>query len=76
MHGLVVTGTNGGEEAGPDQDLSTPTQIIFPREAVREAVLLLVREKTSRFSTVRVRNRFGIIREFCSTVYFTVYMRL
>jgi hypothetical protein len=53
---VVVTGTCGGEEASPDlPDLSTPTQIIFPREAVREAVLLLVREKTSRFSTVRVR---------------------
>jgi len=47
---LVVTGRIQGEL----QDMSTPTQIIFPREHVREAVLLLLREKTSRFSTVRV----------------------
>jgi hypothetical protein len=50
-----VTGTSGSEEAVPELDLSAHAQIIFPREAVREAVLLLVREKTSRFSTVRVR---------------------
>jgi hypothetical protein len=48
-----VTGTSGGtEEVSNNLDLTS--QLIFPREAVREAVLLLVREKTSRFSTVRV----------------------
>ena len=37
-------------------DLHTSTNIIFPRqESIGDAVLLLVREKTSRFSTVRVR---------------------
>ena len=36
-------------------DLHTSTNIIFPKpESIGEAVLLLVREKTSRFSTVRV----------------------
>jgi len=35
-------------------DLHTSTNIIFPKpESIGEAVLLLVREKTSRFSTVR-----------------------
>ena len=48
---LVVTGHL------PDlPDMSNPTNIIFPKENVREAVLLLLREKTSRFSTIRVRN--------------------
>ena len=47
---LVVT----GQLLADLPDMSSPTKIIFPKENIREAVLLLLREKTSRFSTLRV----------------------
>jgi hypothetical protein len=47
---LVVTGIFSGDL----KDMSSPTKLIFPIERIKEAVLLLLREKTSRFSTVRV----------------------
>ena len=51
---LVVTGR------AEHPDLGTAQHIIFPKlETVKEAVLLLVREKTSRFSTVRVSLSLG-----------------
>ena len=41
--------------SGPAGDILSSTSIIFPKpDAVSAAVLLLVREKTSRFTTVRV----------------------
>jgi len=46
---LVVTGIFSGDL----KDMSSPTKLIFPIERIKEAVLLLLREKTSRFSTVR-----------------------
>ena len=46
------SGTNGTPGSA---DLHSTTNIIFPKhDAVGDAVLLLVREKTSRFTTVRV----------------------
>lgn len=66
---VVVGGAGGGDITGPAggdlpgvtgpagvelPDMTGQTQLIFPREEVREAVLLLLREKTSRFSTIRV----------------------
>ena len=49
----IYNNTNGGSPGGAD--LPTTTNIIFPKhDTVGDAVLLLVREKTSRFSTVRV----------------------
>ena len=40
-------------------DLHTSTNIIFPKlDTIGEAVLLLIREKTSRFATVRVSREY------------------
>ena len=47
---LVVTGIFGADL----RDMSSPTRLIFPMDHIKEAVLLLLREKTSRFSTIRV----------------------
>ena len=60
---LVVTSkpgypinTNVNSSTPSSADLHTSTNIILPKlESIGDAVLLLVREKTSRFSTVRVR---------------------
>lgn len=49
---LVVSGPAGGPESRPDLNTNN---IIFPKpDAIGQAVLLLVREKTSRFATLRV----------------------
>ena len=48
--------SSGANGTPGSADMHTTTNIIFPKhDTVGDAVLLLVREKTSRFTTVRVR---------------------
>ena len=65
---LVVTGIFPG---GDLKDMSAPTKLIFPIEHVKEAVLLLLREKTSRFSTVRVRIKLATIYGYLQSIFLT-----
>ena len=52
--------SNGDNGTPGSADLHTTTNIIFPKlDTVWDAVLLLIREKTSRFTTVRVSRMNG-----------------
>lgn len=64
--------SNGANGTPGSADLHSTTNIIFPQlDTVGDAVLLLIREKTSRFTTVRVsrmntRNNQYCIKSFIS----------
>ena len=65
---LVVTSKPGPPAAASPAPATTSTPIIFPKlDSVGAAVLLLVREKTSRFTTVRVSRPVKLLDLKCGS---------